>query len=110
MAATPGSAYPNAITPGMYKQMTVRIEYFLQRPTAGVHFVGCEPGDNVHPSHHKYISDNSGIHTFTRQIIHFLDQLVHGYPALTAYGRNVPGRSTLPYPSASEIYFPQKLQ
>jgi hypothetical protein len=47
MAATPTSAYPNAITPGMYRQMIVRIEYSLQNPKAGVHFVGCEPGDNV---------------------------------------------------------------
>lgn len=47
MSGTPSSAYPNAITPGMYKQMIVRIEYILQRPTAAVRFVGCEPGDNV---------------------------------------------------------------
>jgi hypothetical protein len=31
----------------MYKQMIVRIEYIVHRPTAGVRFVGCEPGDNV---------------------------------------------------------------
>lgn len=47
MAGTPTSAYPNAITPGMYRQMVVRIEYSIRNPKAGVHFVGCEPGDNV---------------------------------------------------------------
>jgi len=41
------TAYPNAVTPGMYKQVVVRIEYIVQTPTAGVHFVGCEPGDDV---------------------------------------------------------------
>jgi len=41
------SAYPNAATPGMYRQMVVRIEYSVHNPTAGVRFVGCEPGDNV---------------------------------------------------------------
>ena len=94
MAATPASAYPNAITPGMYKQMTVRIEYFLQRPTAGVRFVGCEPGDNVHLPIRPRVSDNSDIRTFILQMIRFLDQRVHGYLALTGYGKDVPGRST----------------
>ena len=44
---TPMTAYPTAVTPGMYKQIVVRIEYVVQRPTAGVRFVGCESGDTV---------------------------------------------------------------
>jgi hypothetical protein len=48
ISGTPMSAYPNATTPGMYRQMIVRIEYSVHHPTAGVRFVGCEPGDNVH--------------------------------------------------------------
>jgi len=43
------TAYPQSITPGMFKQMVVRLEYTLTNPKAGVHFVGCEPGDTVHP-------------------------------------------------------------
>jgi len=57
IAATPMSAYPTAATPGMYRQMVVRIEYNLHHPTAGVRFVGCEPGDNRYP--HVYTTNDT---------------------------------------------------
>lgn len=44
---TPMSALPTSLTPGMYKQLVVRIEYNVHQPLAGVRFVGCENGDNV---------------------------------------------------------------
>jgi hypothetical protein len=47
ITGTPMSAYPMGATPGMFKQLAVRIEFEVSSPKAGVRFVGCEPGDTV---------------------------------------------------------------
>ena len=94
------TAYPNAIPPGMYKQMVVRIEYTLTNPTAGVRFVGCEPGDTVPtlsfpPYVNKFSDCYSDILTFILQMTHFQAQQVHGYLVWMTFGKDVPGKSTL---------------
>ena len=101
------SAYPTAATPGMYRQMVVRIEYNLHHPTAGVRFVGCEPGDNV-PTCTICGTNYSDILMYTLRMTLFLDQRVHGYRVWMDFGNDVPGKSTSLSPNASGISSPPK--
>jgi len=87
---TPMTALPTAIAPGMYKQIIVRLEYTVQKPMAGVHFVGCEPGDNVLPC--QFVTYESDIPISIRQMTLYPAQRVHGFPVSTDYGNGVLGK------------------